>query len=433
MGRGSILFLTALALITGGSLLSASGKARSYSAQSVRERFPDPDSTAAPDRFVGITECEECHPDRHESLGTSFHRSLLSSEKNGSKGCESCHGPGLAHADDGGDGPIRHPRKADPREINGVCLRCHAEVLVRPARGHRDWVEGEALGKKVRACVTCHSVHVDANSKAYDETLGPVPDIAALEKHAKYVSASRCIDCHPGFHPEMRRSGHARLLAEGKTCGTCHGPGSLHAESGGDRRKILYPKKQRPAAIDATCNGCHAKGEALARWTCSEHSKEGISCIVCHDANGRAGKTLRKPQFELCGSCHLDVKTKLRLPNRHRVREGRLDCTNCHDPHGNTAKVRDRDVRLKACLDCHSEKGGPFLHDHGVKRTEGCVACHDPHGSPNRRMLTHTRTKSLCLQCHPEVPHNLAERKYDNCIACHVEIHGSDLDRFFRR
>jgi DmsE family decaheme c-type cytochrome len=425
-----IAFLAALALIAAASLVPAAEKAGRYSEEAVRVRFPDPDADVAEKRFVGVDECEECHPERHESLGRSFHRELISPETSGSRGCETCHGPGDVHTDDGGDGPIRHPRKVGAGEVNGVCLQCHSEVLVRPVRGHREWVEG---GAKARACVSCHSVHVDASSKAFDEKLGPFPDVRALEKHAEYVPASRCIACHPGFHPEMRRSGHRRLLTEGRTCGACHGPGSLHAESGGDRRKIVYPEKQKPKAIETTCNGCHAKAEALARWTCSEHGKEGISCIVCHDANGRAGHTLRKPQFELCGSCHLDVRTKLRLPNRHRVREGRLDCTDCHDPHGNTAKVRDRDVRLKACLDCHGEKGGPFLHDHGVKRTEGCVACHDPHGSPNRRMLTHTRTKSLCLQCHPEVPHNLAERKYDNCIACHVEIHGSDLDRFFLR
>jgi hypothetical protein len=48
-------------------------------------------------------------------------------------------------------------------------------------------------------------------------------------------------------------------------------------------------------------------------------------------------------------------------------------------------------------------------------------------------MLSHQRTKPLCLQCHADAPHDLRQRKFDNCIACHVEIHGSDLDRIFRR
>ena len=402
-------------------------------ASPVRDRFPDPDSGVAEDRFAGVADCEECHEDRFASLGLSFHRALRSPEESGSRGCESCHGPGLAHVDDGGDGPIRHPRKVDPVEINGVCLRCHAEVLATPVRGHREWVAGDRPGGRARACVICHAVHVDADAPPFDRALGPFPDISALESVATYVPAERCISCHEDFHPEMRRSGHSRLIDEDRTCGTCHGPGSLHADSGGRRGLIVYPAEQRPAAINATCNACHLAGEAVRRWTCAEHHEEGVSCIVCHDANGRAGHTVRGVQYELCGSCHTDVQSKFRLLNRHRVREGRMECSDCHDPHGNTGKIRDRDLRRRVCVDCHGEKDGPFLNDHGIKRTEGCVACHDPHGSPNRRMLTHTTTKSLCLQCHPEVPHNLAERKYDNCIACHIEIHGSDLDRFFLR
>jgi DmsE family decaheme c-type cytochrome len=231
----------------------------------------------------------------------------------------------------------------------------------------------------------------------------------------------------------MRRSGHAKLLSEGEQCAACHGNGSLHAASGGDPRKILRPDRQTVSAADATCLECHRDANVTARWTCAEHSREKVACVVCHDANARKGKTLRGSEFELCGGCHLDVRAKFRLANRHRVDDGRVLCSDCHDPHGNTAKMRDKDLRMRVCGECHPEKTTPFLHDHGIKRTEGCVACHDPHGSVNRRMLTFARMKPLCLQCHPETPHDLADRTYDNCIACHVEIHGSDLDRKLRR
>jgi DmsE family decaheme c-type cytochrome len=178
---------------------------------------------------------------------------------------------------------------------------------------------------------------------------------------------------------------------------------------------------------------CHASGDSVARWTCSEHAREGVSCVACHDPNAPRGKTLRGSEFELCGSCHTDVQAKFRLANRHRVAEGRIACSDCHDPHGNTGKLRDADLRLRVCGDCHTEKTQPFLHDHGIKRGEGCIACHDPHGSVNRRMLSFASMKALCIQCHPETPHDLGQRRFDNCIACHSEIHGSDLDRNFRR
>ncbi len=232
----------------------------------------------------------------------------------------------------------------------------------------------------------------------------------------------------------MRRAGRAILQLEGRPCGTYNGAGSLHALSGGNETKIVHPAKQKPKDADATCVSCHRKGGALLRWTCAEHARERVSCLTCHDANGRAGRTLREPEFQLCGGCHMDVRAKFKQRNRHRVASGRMQCSDCHDPHGNTGKLRDRDLRTRSCVACHAEKGGPFLFDHGIKRSDGCVACHDPHGSPNRRMLSHARVKPLCLQCHPDSAHDLSDRKkYDNCIACHVEIHGSDLDRVFRR
>lgn len=402
-----------------------------WSAESIRARFPDPDAAAPADGYVGNAECKDCHEDRWKSLGTSFHEALRSTKKSDSKGCESCHGPGVVHCDEAGEAPIRHPGKATDLESVGACLVCHVEVLEKPVLRHREWIAGPS--GTTRKCVQCHAVHVDKASPAYDPAVGPFASKAALDAVATPIDSAKCAGCHTTFHPEMRRSGHADLMNSGEQCGACHGNGSLHADSGGDPKKILRPDRLKGAAADATCVECHEHGDVLARWTCAEHSREGVSCVTCHDANAPRGKTLRASEFELCGGCHQDVKARLRFPNRHRVAQGRVDCTDCHDPHGNTSKLRDKDLRLRVCGDCHPEKKGPFLYDHGIKRSEGCVACHDPHGGPTKRMLSYARIQPLCLQCHPETPHDLGDRTYDNCIACHVEIHGSDLDRRFLR
>lgn len=464
--------------------LAAEDPATAWSRDALRARFPDPDAKAVADDYAGSIECKECHEDRWKSLGTSFHASLRNEKKSNTRGCETCHGPGRVHFDEAGEAPIRHPGKSPVTESVGTCLACHADVLEKPLLGHRRWLLGR--DGEPRRCTTCHAIHVDKSSPAFDENLGPFADRAALaaaaasaraqaakaaaEKAAAeaaaaaerkpapgeapkeappgappappppaapaaptVVPAAVCATCHVSFHPEMKRSGHARLLTEGEQCAACHGDGSLHAASGGDPKKILRPDRQTVDAADAACLECHRDADVTARWTCAEHSREKVACIVCHDANAPKGKTLRGSEFDLCGGCHLDVRAKFRLANRHRVPEGRVLCTDCHDPHGNTSKMRDKDLRTRVCGECHVEKSGPFLFDHGIKRTEGCVACHDPHGSVNRRMLTYARVQPMCLQCHPETPHDLASRKYDNCIACHVEIHGSDLDRNFRR
>jgi DmsE family decaheme c-type cytochrome len=402
-----------------------------WSEAAVRTRLPDPDKGAKAEDYVGGLECKECHDDRWKSLGTSFHAGIRAEKKGVSRGCESCHGPGWVHYEDGGEGAIRHPAKADAKLANGACIVCHADVLTKPIDEHREWIGGEA--GTARRCVDCHFIHVDKSAPAHDPAVGPFTTVKELAKRAQTIPASECIACHADFHPEMAKSGHAYLIKEGQACQTCHGPGSLHRDSGGRPEKIINPTKQRPKDVIAACNACHVKGESVQRWTCSEHGRENVSCTVCHDTNGPKKRTLRGPEFELCGSCHQDVKAKFRLPNRHRVKEGRIACSDCHDPHGNRAKVRNKDLRLRNCWECHKEKRGPFLFDHGIKMTEGCVACHEPHGSVNRRLLTHQRTQDMCLQCHPGTGHDLSDRRYRNCINCHTEMHGSDLDRTFRR
>jgi DmsE family decaheme c-type cytochrome len=443
-----------------------------WSAPSVRARFPDPDADAKAEAFGDNVECKECHKDRATSLAASFHAKFVDASKSESHGCQECHGPGAAHIDDD-DLPMRDPtyaadvfvapapaqpaepaapaepakegakppRKHEPvpvKEMNGVCLRCHLDVLTKPVLEHRAWISKKGSAAE-RSCVSCHGVHVDASSPAFDKKAKPPATSAELAKTSPQVDPQRCVECHsqfdkPVFHPQMARSGHAFLMKDENDrhgCAVCHGPGGLHAISGGRPELIVNPKRQKPSDVDATCNACHVKGKTVEKWTCAEHSRQGVSCIVCHDANAPTGKTLRKPEFQLCGSCHLDVQAQFRMPNRHRVAEGRVLCSDCHDPHGNTNRVRDKDVRYRVCLTCHQEKGGPFLFDHGIKRGEGCVACHDPHGSTNVRMLTYPRVQPMCLQCHPETEHDLTKPKFKNCIGCHTEIHGSDLDRWF--
>jgi DmsE family decaheme c-type cytochrome len=401
----------------------------------VRGRYPDPDHAATDGDYAGSLECKECHEDRWDSLGTSFHATLRAQKKGTHRGCESCHGPGFLHFEAGGEGLIRHPGKVTQRVSNGACITCHADVLTEPKFGHRAWVEGADAQRGAARCVDCHLVHLDRTAAAHRRDGVRARRVEDLAEIAEPVPAATCIACHPRFHPEMRRSGHADLATGTPACAACHGNGSLHVASGGRAAFIVDPEEQPAKLLDRSCNSCHSSGESMQRWTCAEHGREGVSCIVCHDANAPRGKTLRAPEYQLCGSCHQDVTASFRLPNGHDVADGKQTCSSCHDPHGNTSRVRDLDVRLKACTNCHQEKRGPFFHDHGIKRTEGCTACHLPHGSANRRLLTHTRTRELCLQCHSEVPrsHDLRSARYQNCIACHSEIHGSDIDRLFRR
>ncbi|MGC8763200.1 MAG: cytochrome c3 family protein, partial [Acidobacteriota bacterium] len=86
-----------------------------------------------------------------------------------------------------------------------------------------------------------------------------------------------------------------------------------------------------------------------------------------------------------------------------------------------------------ACLDCHTEKAGPFVFPHAPQRLDGCLSCHTPHGSANPRLLVRRQVADLCLECHSRVPafHDLSRGKYRDCTRCHAEVHGSNRSPVF--
>jgi DmsE family decaheme c-type cytochrome len=144
----------------------------------------------------------------------------------------------------------------------------------------------------------------------------------------------------------------------------------------------------------------------------------------------------------VCFSCHGEQFTELQYNEHHRVREGVLECTSCHDPHEPATRTLLGGFKQEKCAACHTDKGGPFVFEHPASRVEGCTACHSPHGSPNRHMLAHQRVAELCFTCHATVPsfHGGANPAVPprfgldtQCTNCHAAIHGSNFDPFFLR
>ena len=55
-------------------------------------------------KYIGSSECEQCHEEISRSFKTADHARLLANGKNGHDyGCESCHGPASLHSDSGGE------------------------------------------------------------------------------------------------------------------------------------------------------------------------------------------------------------------------------------------------------------------------------------------------------------------------------------------
>ena len=130
------------------------------------------------------------------------------------------------------------------------------------------------------------------------------------------------------------------------------------------------------------------------------------------------------------------------MPFHHRVNEGLIQCSDCHNVHGTVKpnQVRAAATQDEVCFKCHTDKQGPFVFEHAPVKVDGCESCHPVHGGPNPHMLKLSNVNLLCLQCHttssfssaPGAPsfHNQASF-FQSCVLCHVAIHGSNLIRRF--
>jgi DmsE family decaheme c-type cytochrome len=264
---------------------------------------------------------------------------------------------------------------------------------------------------------------------------------------SEYVGADTCKTCHEEVYQGFQKTRHWNIDlktkggVEAHGCEACHGPGAAHAEDA-DPTKVFSFKTASSKEINQRCLECHSSGKNHMNFSRSAHSENNLSCLNCHSSH--QGKTnqflLVKAQPALCYSCHLKVKPQFNMPFHHRVEEGLLQCSDCHNPHGGFVgkQLRSAAARDSVCFTCHVDKQGPFVFEHQAVKTEGCEACHSPHGSPNQRLLKTSNLNLLCLSCHtastfssatgtPDF-HNQAAQ-YQACTICHAQIHGSNFDR----
>ena len=276
------------------------------------------------------------------------------------------------------------------------------------------------------------------------EPAEPAPQAAPSTPQAGYVGAEACATCHEGYDASIKSSKHgqvkdARTPAVAQGCESCHGPGEAHANNPEKVKPRQFDKLSAKAVTD-TCATCHNRGPH-ALWQGSQHEARNVSCVSCHSIHQpKSAKAQLKTanQQMQCMSCHRDKVAKLDRSGHMPVREGKMECTSCHNPHGST------NVRLlktgtsinESCSSCHTEKRGPFLFEHAGISGDSCATCHDPHGSNNDRMLV-AKLPFLCQRCHNHTRHpstiydnrvlGTSNRLYSrSCVSCHSAIHGSN-------
>ena len=267
---------------------------------------------------------------------------------------------------------------------------------------------------------------------------------------AEYVGNDQCLKaCHEhdqsadnlrlSVHGQQKESGSGMPLVN---CETCHGPGSLavaHAEENKkcDTAQFIQIKELPAVAQSLLCLKCHSSHSTanMQFWSGSRHDLGDISCFGCHKLHAGPEQKIRGEAVnDLCNECHPAVKASFSYWSRHPVKEGRMNCSSCHSPHGSLNPLGLKATDMKGlCLECHAEKTGPYIFEHDDV-TDDCSNCHSPHGSPFRGLLRYSEP-FLCLQCHtghtdlenPLTPSVGYKRGLNTrCTNCHSQIHGTD-------
>lgn len=235
---------------------------------------------------------------------------------------------------------------------------------------------------------------------------------------ANFIGSKECEQCHDKIYRDfISTADHARLITPGPNsievgCESCHGPASLHAQSGGEVKPPY--------------------GYAVGRPVAGGH---GLSLAV----------PPARSRDSACLQCHADIRAQFNLPSHHPLPEAKMGCIDCHPPHKGSAHKGGGTAVLdanEACFQCHAAQRGPHAFEHEALR-EGCATCHTPHGSINAKLLT-TRNANLCVKCHFQrasggsiffggSDHTLRVQQ-GTCwtSGCHEAVHGSRVDSSLR-
>ena len=234
--------------------------------------------------------------------------------------CESCHGPGRAHATEPKVGQQRAAiiafgknSKVSLQQQNSRCLQCHNS-------GDRTAWQGSAHESQNMACVDCHTIHTKKD---------PIMTSSGQTQF--------CFTCHKKQRAEFARASVHPVRFGQMYCTQCHNPHGTFS------RSLL-----RTATKNDTCYRCHAEKRGPYLWN---HAPVSEDCGICHEHHGSVQKPLlkKRPPY-LCQQCH----SMAAHPSFA------YDSSALTSPGNNTFML------AKSCLNCHFQVHGSN-HPSGVK------------------------------------------------------------------
>jgi hypothetical protein len=183
-----------------------------------------------------------------------------------------------------------------------------------PGQAH---IEGDGLGRmytgaQARACISCHTSALDANSLTPDPRhfgVGCESCHGPGKEHVAAIRAGKTSDIH------MERLGKLDAATMNERCGRCHR--SAKSVPPGDKSTQRF------------------QPYGLMKSRCYLESGAKLSCQTCHDPHMNAS-TDPKPYEKICLSCHVSTKSNTQVsgpaPGKACPVNSKSGCIPCHMP-----------------------------------------------------------------------------------------------------
>jgi DmsE family decaheme c-type cytochrome len=285
--------MACLLLLTG---FAGTRLARAAEHGSQQAATSEPKAAVDPTQFVGQETCATCHEDVVKKFGTNPHSRLALEHAGKGVTCESCHGPGKAHVEGGGDvTKIRRFEKLSAREVDQTCLGCHA--------GAHPNFDRSPHAKANVGCTSCHSVHA------------PKTEVALL----KAPQPQLCFQCHSDSKSAFDMPFHHPVNEGVVSCNDCH---DVHGTFGDNNLRSTADQNR-------ICTKCHM--DTRGPFVYEHAAVKGEGCTGCHTPHGsQNARMLNMPSINtLCNQCHSHVGND----TVHSVGAGSdsiQPCTSCH-------------------------------------------------------------------------------------------------------
>lgn len=283
-----------------------------------------------------------------------------------------------------------------PNMVSGWAETGHATKFERGIDGH----EGAAYGQR---CISCHTVGFDTNANAQNGGFDDVQTLLGWTFPTVVTNGN-----WEAVPRELKNLANIQ-------CENCHGPGSEHAYSLGDKARISVSMSA------GNCGQCHdSKNQHYrnAEWYNSKHA------IATSYPTG--------PTRGSCVGCHSGVGFVDRMDGltAHRTDYEAITCATCHDPHSATSPHQlrnagpvtlsdgvttiDRGGNGLLCMNCHKARVNATTY---AETTAGS-ANFGPHYGSASDMLAgangYTYGKIIPSSAHREVV-------TESCVQCHMQ------------